>query len=176
MTRHLTTSNNPKHNYCGNYYFGMILYTDLNSCYSLKPGHSSLNSLIPALRSSKSKTCTTFNQKKSHPVLVFLSCGNACIANYRRSSRECSNAGKETRVQTKWWGEYLVRHRQRAAKHQRSTWKPMALPRRSVSLSALAHSAIEERRIQNTNTGSGQAQFAAGVRGGVGRRRMRQYG
>lgn len=44
----------------------------------------SLNSLIPALRSSYSKTCTTFNQQKSNPVLVFLSCGNAWIANYTR--------------------------------------------------------------------------------------------
>ncbi len=68
---------------------------------------------------------------------MFLSCGNACIANYRRFSSECSNA--ETRVQTQWGGEGLVRHRQSAAKHQRSTWKPTALPRPSVSLRTRRH-------------------------------------
>lgn len=42
VTRHRTTYNHPKHNYYGKYYFGVILNSDFNSCYSLKPGHLGL--------------------------------------------------------------------------------------------------------------------------------------
>lgn len=72
---------------------------------------------------------------------MFLSCGNACTENYRRFSGECSNAGRETRVQQApaRRREGLVRHRRRAAKDQRSTWKPISLPRPSVSLCARTH-------------------------------------
>lgn len=44
-----------------------------------------------------------------------------------------------------------------------------------LCLSALAYTAIEERRIQNTNTGRGRGKFAAGERGGgAGKRRGRK--
>ena len=44
-------------------------------------------------------------------------------------------------MQIRRGGEGLVRHRQKAAKHQRSTWKPTAMPRPSMSFStrALCH-------------------------------------
>lgn len=52
---------------------------------------------------------------------------------------ECSNAERETREQTQSGVEGLVRQRQRAAKHQRGTWKPMALPKPSVSFCTRTH-------------------------------------
>lgn len=95
---------------------------------------------------------------------MFLSFGNACIANYRRFSSECSNTGRGTRVPTQWGGEGLVSHKQRAAKHQRSTWKPTALPRPLVSLhSHTLPSRNAESRTQTLDQAKGM--FAAGVRG-----------
>lgn len=47
---------------------------------------------------------------------------------------------------------------------------------KTLGVSALAYTAIEERRIQNTNIGQGQGKFAAGERGGgAGRRRQQMW-
>lgn len=82
---------------------------------------------------------------KSHSVRLFPSCGNACISNYRWCCSECG-------IPEKW---QLCKIRQAeargTAKHQYSQGLQC--------LSALSHTAIEESRIHNTNTGWGQRKF-----------------
>lgn len=136
MTLYLIISNHPKHTYYGKLCFGIIMfwYTHLN------PFQSKLFDI-------------SFNEQLKQTKRNLQSEGKTpcSCANYRRVSSECCNAGRETRVQSWWGGEGLVRHRERAAGGAPGGQRPRQDPR---CLSA--HSAIEERIIQNTNTALGQ--------------------
>lgn len=97
---------------------------------------------------------------------MFPSCGDACVANGRRvflASAVMQEERRERRPSEEertWSGAGRELPNTREAPGNRP---PCQGP---LCLSAPAHTAIEEHIIQNTNTGPGQGEFAAGVRGG----------
>lgn len=82
------------------------------------------------------------------------SCNNAGFSNERRFS--CENWPK---LQNQFGEESLVKHKPKAAKHQKSTWKLTVRPGPSMSFGTHCHWGIP-----NTNTKSGQGKFAAEVK------------